>query len=286
MKNLGLQFHEARTARGISLRDASDITKIRMDVLQNIEEGNFSFDLPEVYKRGFVRLYAQFLKLDQNAIVAEYSRLSGNIFRKDFSRPVKLRSYADSQPEDEPIDTTIRYDESSDTMPDGQSQTNQSFEQNASIFKSQYVKIGAVLVGLFVVVILLISIFSAAPKDNINPDVAPVNQPVAQTQEALPAAPAQPINVEHSYTVSSTADTSVSIYLASEYAKDSSVRTALYVGPMPAGTVKEFKTKESLYITAMNAERIKVDVDGKAKDLRNASGVKTLLIKSASAQSR
>ena len=86
MKNLGEKLHEARVARGVTLRDAADMTKIRIDFLQNMEDGNFDFDLPEVYKRGFIRLYAQFLRLDPKAIHDEYVKLSAAQFRKDQRR--------------------------------------------------------------------------------------------------------------------------------------------------------------------------------------------------------
>ena len=68
---VGQKLEEARKRKGASLREVSESTKIRGDYLSAIESGNYEINLPEVYLRGFVRLYAKFLGLDQDAIVAD-----------------------------------------------------------------------------------------------------------------------------------------------------------------------------------------------------------------------
>lgn len=68
---VGQKLEEARKRKGVSLREVSESTKIRGDYLSAIESGNLEINLPEVYLRGFVRLYAKFLGLDQDAIVAD-----------------------------------------------------------------------------------------------------------------------------------------------------------------------------------------------------------------------
>lgn len=69
---VGQKLEEARKRLGLSLREAAEATKVRGDVLLHFETNNFQFDLPEVYKRGFLRLYARLLKLDTQAIMQEY----------------------------------------------------------------------------------------------------------------------------------------------------------------------------------------------------------------------
>ncbi len=70
---IGQKLEEARNRKGISLREASESTKIRGDYLSAFEAGQFDIDLPEVYLRGFVRLYSRFLGLDQEAVLADLS---------------------------------------------------------------------------------------------------------------------------------------------------------------------------------------------------------------------
>lgn len=68
---LGQKLEEARKRKGVSIREVSESTKIRGDYISAIEAGNFEINLPEVYLRGFVRLYAKFLGLDEDAMVAD-----------------------------------------------------------------------------------------------------------------------------------------------------------------------------------------------------------------------
>ena len=68
---VGQKLEDARKKKGISLREVSESTKIRGDYISAIETGNFEINLPEVYLRGFVRLYSKFLGLDEDAMVDE-----------------------------------------------------------------------------------------------------------------------------------------------------------------------------------------------------------------------
>ena len=68
---VGQKLEEARKRKGASLREVSESTKIRGDYLSAIEAGNYEINLPEVYLRGFVRLYSKFLGLDQDAMVSD-----------------------------------------------------------------------------------------------------------------------------------------------------------------------------------------------------------------------
>ena len=68
---LGQKLEDARNRKGISIREATESTKIRSDYLSSFEAGDFNINLPEVYLRGFVRLYAHYLGLDHDAIVAD-----------------------------------------------------------------------------------------------------------------------------------------------------------------------------------------------------------------------
>ena len=75
---IGQKLEEARNRKGISIREASESTKIRGDYLSAFEAGRFDIDLPEVYLRGFIRLYSRFLDLDQEAMLADLDLELGN----------------------------------------------------------------------------------------------------------------------------------------------------------------------------------------------------------------
>jgi transcriptional regulator with XRE-family HTH domain len=64
-ENFGAQLKRAREGLKLSLKDVEDAIKIRADFLSAIEEGNFSgISLPDVYRQGFLRTYAEFLHID------------------------------------------------------------------------------------------------------------------------------------------------------------------------------------------------------------------------------
>lgn len=73
MATIGERLSEARKNFGIDLRSAAEVTKIRSDFLAALEENKPErITLADVYKVGFLRIYAKYLKLDADRIVAEY----------------------------------------------------------------------------------------------------------------------------------------------------------------------------------------------------------------------
>lgn len=72
MPGIGHSLRAARRAQGRSLADAAAETRIRESYLAALEEDEFDALGGDVYVRGFLRLYARFLGLDADALVAEY----------------------------------------------------------------------------------------------------------------------------------------------------------------------------------------------------------------------
>jgi cytoskeletal protein RodZ len=59
---------------GVTLREAAEFTKIRTDYLQAMEANQFeSIPLAEVYKRGFVKVYARYLRLDDEKAGSDFN---------------------------------------------------------------------------------------------------------------------------------------------------------------------------------------------------------------------
>jgi cytoskeletal protein RodZ len=65
------QLKQAREAKGISLAQISDITRIAENYLDAIEEGNISI-LPQAYVRAFIREYASVVGLDPDKTMRLY----------------------------------------------------------------------------------------------------------------------------------------------------------------------------------------------------------------------
>ncbi|MCL6450924.1 MAG: DUF4115 domain-containing protein [Acetobacteraceae bacterium] len=72
MREIGDVLRRQREARGVSLREAQAATKIRLKYLEALEAGDEAAFPGEVYMRGFLRSYADYLGLDGWALVAQY----------------------------------------------------------------------------------------------------------------------------------------------------------------------------------------------------------------------
>ena len=75
MQTIGERLEEARKRKGISIREAAEGTKIRGDYLHKFESNQFDIKLPEIYVRGFLRIYANYLKLPGDKLVTDYLAL-------------------------------------------------------------------------------------------------------------------------------------------------------------------------------------------------------------------
>ena len=64
MATVAEQLRTSREARGLTVYQVAEITKIRTDHVRALEEGKYEAFAAPVYVRGFVRTYAALLKLD------------------------------------------------------------------------------------------------------------------------------------------------------------------------------------------------------------------------------
>src|SRR5688572_14284083 len=160
MQTIGERLEEARKKKGISIREAAESTKIRGDFLQKFEGNHFDIGLTEIYTRGFLRNYANYLKLPADRILNDYAALGrGDAKPRQPSREVYGRmdiSVATSEPGDRttpPPETPTPAPEPSPANRGPQrNRTGSSLPTGldpAVVFK--YVKIG----GLVVIVALL-----------------------------------------------------------------------------------------------------------------------------------
>src|SRR5690348_3881519 len=87
MIRVGQKLQEERIRLGYSLEDVARATRIRVQFLKNIEEGNYK-SLPSVtYVQGFVKNYIDFLGLSEKSLLA--------LFRREFNE----KEYAKIVPE-------------------------------------------------------------------------------------------------------------------------------------------------------------------------------------------
>lgn len=166
MQTIGERLEEARKKKGISIREAAESTKIRGEFLQNFEGNHFDIGLTEIYTRGFLRNYANYLKLPADRILNDYAALGrGEAKPRQPSREVYGRmdiSVATAEPAD-------RSSATAETPAPEPSHANRGPQRNrtgsslptgpdpAVVFK--YVKIGGIVVIAVVLLWVLKALF-------------------------------------------------------------------------------------------------------------------------------
>ncbi|MCX7706703.1 MAG: helix-turn-helix domain-containing protein, partial [Anaerolineae bacterium] len=78
MSELGRLLREARAAKQVSLADVEAVTRIRQKYLDALERGEFHRLPRGTIARGFLRTYANYLGLDAEAALKQYTEESGD----------------------------------------------------------------------------------------------------------------------------------------------------------------------------------------------------------------
>src|SRR5215212_7342646 len=166
MQTIGERLEEARKKKGISIREAAEATKIRGDYLQKFESNHFDIGLTEIYTRGFLRTYANYLKLPADRLLNDYAALGrGDIRPRQPNREVygrmditvataestdRASSTPEPPPEPSPANRGPQRSRGGSSLPSG--------PDPAVVFK--YVKIGGIVVIALLLLLVLKAIFT------------------------------------------------------------------------------------------------------------------------------
>src|SRR5665647_3827501 len=93
MSGFGAKLRETRERQGISLETVETETKIRKLYLTAMEEENFTILPPQVYALGFVKQYANFLKLDPDALSREFKQIAYPVAMQEEVQALPKKSY-------------------------------------------------------------------------------------------------------------------------------------------------------------------------------------------------
>jgi cytoskeletal protein RodZ len=75
LKALGEFLRQAREAKGLSLQDVQEVTKIRLFFLESIEKGDFNALPGQAYVKGFLRNYAKAVDISEQEVIDRYNQL-------------------------------------------------------------------------------------------------------------------------------------------------------------------------------------------------------------------
>jgi cytoskeleton protein RodZ len=82
IESIGEILREARQNKGASIEDASRATRIKMEILEQLEADEFDRLAAPAYTKGFLKLYAEYVGLDSQAMVDAYLRSQGGLRRQ------------------------------------------------------------------------------------------------------------------------------------------------------------------------------------------------------------
>jgi cytoskeleton protein RodZ len=180
MQTIGERLEEARKKKGISIREAAEATKIRGDYLQKFESNHFDIGLTEIYTRGFLRTYANYLKIPSDRIINDYAALGrGEAKPRQPNREVygrmdisvataeaaeRAAPQPEAAPEPSPANRSTSRPRSGSSLPTG--------PDPAVVFR--YMKIGGIVVVLIVLIWIVKALFfsgSSSPSAKPTPSI-------------------------------------------------------------------------------------------------------------------
>ena len=270
MQSIGERLEEARKRKGISLREAAEATKIRSDFLGHIEQNKMDFDLPEIYKRGFLKNYARYLKLDVDKIMTDYnaqqlsnSRLGKKGGSEWFGQMEIKKSEGEADAE------RIERSEPEEPAPYGRiaakpprresgetKDTDRQDDEEAD--KTFYMKIGLIFVGtlalVFVVFGLIWAILGSGDpaEDEGGPDL---REPTEITGPAEPAPSAPAASDDQITLYANNADVYVTVTQLND-------RERIYNGSVTVGNPLQLEKEGPVEVMFTRGENLEIEVNG------------------------
>lgn len=216
MDTLGNQLEEARKKKGVSLREAAEATKIRMEYLTQFESDDFDIPLPPIYQRGFVKIYARYLgedpawyaseiqaRLNRKQSVQTKGDVRASLGQMDLASRRRKQIVPGNESEagapivDEgPAEEKSRWRVPQLKMPSlrsGAETEYDDFEETGEpLDRTFYIKVAIIVGSVTVAVILLIAVakllLSGGDEIPLNPDLAGGNSSAEIVDSASPAA--------------------------------------------------------------------------------------------------
>lgn len=256
MQSIGERLEEARKRKGISIREAAEATKIRSDYLHKFESNQFDIKLPEIYVRGFLRTYANYLKSPADKIISDYhalglsdSKNSRGLNREVYGRMDLSVSSAktdkDGNDTAPPMETTPPMDAA------GGTRNPATFIPKPAvgmpIDRALIVKAGVLLAGAVIVIVVVILLFSNRGEKTVATNPA--------TQSSSDAMWVRPTPGEAVLTLLATERVALTVIQTNN-------GQTLYQGTLPRGDHREIPYRSELRLTTEFPENVRINIGG------------------------
>ncbi|MBK1875544.1 helix-turn-helix domain-containing protein [Pelagicoccus mobilis] len=201
MQSIGERLEEARKRKGVTIREAAEATKIRGDYLNSFENNNFSIKVPDIYVRGFLRSYCNFLKVNSEKVITDFN---ANLIGEAKAAKRDHREFFGRM---EIQQTPLVNEEAKAAAVIDDAQLSAEEDENEKpgflekVDKETAIKVGIVAVIAIMMLLVIVWIFRTLTSGGIDPDqVAQQNQrglvpaeTSAQAQQPSPAAATETI---------------------------------------------------------------------------------------------
>jgi cytoskeletal protein RodZ len=251
MQTIGERLEEARKRLGISLREASEATKIRIDYLQQMENGSFAFSLPDVYKRGFLKIYGRHLKLDAEKLAADFnaqSLASSRLARRDHLGRVELPGREGAAA-------------SEDAAHASPMATGAETGGSDILDQKMIIRLGSIFVGI--VFILVLAFYGVERLLNSQRSADSTTQ-AAQGGSNAADQPGEPKTTAAGLHLVLTAKDDISLLTVRQV----SDRKVLFEGPVPRGQSEDITADTRVEITVTSAENLHIEQNGQLYALK------------------
>jgi transcriptional regulator with XRE-family HTH domain len=252
MQTIGERLEDARKKKGISIREAAEATKIRGEYLQKFEGNQFEIGLTDIYTRGFLRGYANYLRIPSDRLLNDYTALRGGEPRpRQPSREVYGRmdlaiSSADERgdqqgdaPAPEPSRPhQARFQRPGENLPKGPA------IDPALVFK------GGIVLGCVLLILVVIWIIKSFSGSSSAAEARGTARPASEITDAPSAAPAAVVSI--------VALQPVRVKLVRK-----SDGVELFQGALQAGERREYPNVP-IYLTASDLASVEIEYKGHA----------------------
>ncbi|HZZ18606.1 MAG TPA: RodZ domain-containing protein [Opitutaceae bacterium] len=255
MQTIGERLEDARKKKGISIREAAEATKIRGEYLQKFEGNQFEIGLTDIYTKGFLKGYANYLRLPSDRLLNDYTALRGSDARvRQPSREVYGRmdlgisstdERSEVQPEPQASEPTPRTTQQARFQRPRENLPKAPAIDPALVFKGG---IALVFVLVLLAIVWIVKSLAGPTAPTTSGHAAPASAP--EMSEAPVAAPAPTISI-----------------VASEAVRIKVVRKSdgaeLFQGALQAGDKRDYPNVP-LYLTASDLAAVQIEYKGKA----------------------
>ncbi len=269
MQSIGERLEEARKRKGVTIREAAEATKIRGDYLNSFENNNFAINVPDIYVRGFLRSYCNFLKVNSEKVITDYNanllgeaKAAKREHREFFGR-MELQQTPLVNEESKPAAATVSAGNSTRHSDEDGEEKLGFFEK---IDKEAAIKISIVAAIAIMLVLVIIWLFRTLTSGGIDDKQIAANETglVATEQTASsPAATTTPATETETIVLIATGDVRVSV------TERNTGKVLLDYFPMVAGQRESIEKSGPIKIDYTTGENLQVEVldkrDGKRK---------------------